>query len=393
MSETTHEVSSAKTSTGSLAVPIAIVIAGALIAASIIFTEQGVSAKPSLAAAAPTAEEPAPPNLNSTEAEQLLAIRADDHILGNKGADLVLVVYSDLECPFCKRFHPTMKQILDTYSKQEGGVALVYRHFPLSIHPKARKEGEATECAASLGGNDAFWKYIDRIYEVTPSNNQLNPAELPKIAEYIGLNVGAFTSCLDSGKMATRIEKDFNDGVLLGVRGTPHTIIWNKKTGRKMPVSGALPFENFKTMITAAGTVNKKSPAGDFLFTGLRKSQYKFHFIRRFPLRLKSDLYAYFGVKFLESLLDLSDDLVAKGTKRGCQRHGDIDPFRRVCFDVVNKSKRINIKTKLGVFHRLYRSNDLLFRWGGHNYEICSKPSAAIRSASSGPPVATIFPS
>ncbi len=78
-----------------------------------------------------------------------------DHIRGNPDAPVTLVEYSDFECPFCKRFHPTVKRIVDEYG---GRVRWVYRHFPLDeIHPvKARREAAAAECAAELGGNDAF---------------------------------------------------------------------------------------------------------------------------------------------------------------------------------------------------------------------------------------------
>src|SRR6185436_7093141 len=75
-----------------------------------------------------------------------------DHILGNPNAEVIMVEYSDLECPFCKEFHSTLRRVMNEYGK-DGKVAWVYRHFPIdSLHPKARKEAEATECAAELGG-------------------------------------------------------------------------------------------------------------------------------------------------------------------------------------------------------------------------------------------------
>ena len=97
-----------------------------------------------------------------------------DHILGNPNAEVFIVEYSDLECPFCKQFHKSMLEIMSEYGA-EGKVAWVYRHFPLDqLHSKARKEAEATECATELGGNDAFWEYTNKIFEITPSNNGLN---------------------------------------------------------------------------------------------------------------------------------------------------------------------------------------------------------------------------
>ncbi len=100
-------------------------------------------------------------------------LRDGDYILGNKDADVIIYEYSDTECPFCKRFHATMHELINN---NKGKVAFVYRQFPLdSIHPKTRKESEALLCAGELGGNDAFWKYLDTIFEITPSNNGLDP--------------------------------------------------------------------------------------------------------------------------------------------------------------------------------------------------------------------------
>lgn len=116
-----------------------------------------------------------------------LSLRSDDHVLGNPNADVLIIEYSDTECPFCKQFHETMHQVMDQYGK-DGKVAWVYRHSPIDqLHPKARKEAEALECANEQGGNDAFWKYADKLFEITPSNNGLDAAQLPVIAAMIGL--------------------------------------------------------------------------------------------------------------------------------------------------------------------------------------------------------------
>ncbi|HEY4512581.1 MAG TPA: thioredoxin domain-containing protein [Candidatus Paceibacterota bacterium] len=106
----------------------------------------------------------------------MVAVTSADHIKGSLSASVKIVEYSDLECPFCKRFHTTMQEVMNTYNK-DGKVAWVFRHFPLAqLHSKAPKEAEATECAAELGGNDGFWKFVDKINEITPSNNKLDQA-------------------------------------------------------------------------------------------------------------------------------------------------------------------------------------------------------------------------
>lgn len=173
-----------------------------------------------------------------------------DHVLGNaQTAQAIVIEYSDLECPFCKRFHDTMHQAVTSYN---GKVAWVYRHFPLDqLHSKARKEAEATECAAELGGNEKFWAYTDRLMAVTPSNNGLDAAELPKIAAYVGLDVAKFSACLESGKYAAAIQASVQDAMAAGAQGTPYSVVVTQ-SGKKSVIPGALPIDQVKGIIDAA---------------------------------------------------------------------------------------------------------------------------------------------
>jgi protein-disulfide isomerase len=176
---------------------------------------------------------------------RLAPVTKDDWIKGNRNAKITIVEYSDTECPFCKRHHPTMQRVIEEY---KGDVSWVYRHFPLtSLHRKAQKEAEATECAGELGGNDGFWKYIDRLFEITPSNDGLDEQELPKIAEYVGLNRQKFEKCLESGKYSQKVQAQAQSAVEAGGQGTPYNIIVTDD--QKIPVSGAVPFEQIKAII------------------------------------------------------------------------------------------------------------------------------------------------
>jgi protein-disulfide isomerase len=171
--------------------------------------------------------------------------KSRDHIRGNPDAKVSLIEYSDFECPFCKRFHPTAKKLVETYG---GKVNWVYRHFPLAFHnPGAQKEAEASECAAELGGNDAFWKYADLIYQRTHSNGKGFPLTgLVPLAKEIGLDGKKFQACLDSGKMAARVAEDSNEGVRIGITGTPGNVLLNNETGAVALKPGAFPLEVMK---------------------------------------------------------------------------------------------------------------------------------------------------
>jgi protein-disulfide isomerase len=177
---------------------------------------------------------------------QLAAITDEDWIKGNPEAKVSVVEFSDLECPFCKRFHPTMQRVIDEYGDE---VNWVYRHFPLtSLHRKAAQEAEATECAGELGGNEGFWAYTDRLFEITPSNDGLLESQLPEIAGDVGLDKAKFTECLGSGKYADKVQQHVNDAVSAGGQGTPYSVIITED-GEKIPVSGAVPYEQIKSLL------------------------------------------------------------------------------------------------------------------------------------------------
>jgi protein-disulfide isomerase len=98
------------------------------------------------------------------------AVTADDHIIGSITAPIIMVEYSDLECPYCKRFGGTAKQIV---AESNGNVAWVYRHW--IVHPGALPKAIASECVSKLKGNDAFWKYIDLVFGLMKTEEDAAP--------------------------------------------------------------------------------------------------------------------------------------------------------------------------------------------------------------------------
>ena len=171
-----------------------------------------------------------------------------DHIFGNPGAEISLIEYSDFECPFCKRFHATAKLVVQAY---DGRVNWVYRHFPLNFHnPAAQREAEASECAAELGGNKAFWDYADLIYARTPLGGRGIPEpQLSELATSIGIDPAKFAECVGSGRKTARVHEDYLEGMAIGIRGTPGNVLRNNRTGAVVLLQGAIPFEQIKAAI------------------------------------------------------------------------------------------------------------------------------------------------
>ena len=235
-------------------VPGAIIIAGLIIAGALIYdrkpsvpTDTGKNQPAAIGQNQPSGE----PSPTADPAENIKPVTENDHIIGSPNAPLTLILFTDLECPFCKRFHDTMKQVMNEYGKT-GKLKWVFRNFPLEqLHSKAKNEAIATECAADIGGNEKFWQYVDRLFEITPSNNGLDPSELPKIAEYIGLDKKQFESCLASGKFNQRIEENIKNAAESSIMGTPFSIVIGPN-GKKSVIPGALPYSDVKKIIDEA---------------------------------------------------------------------------------------------------------------------------------------------
>ena len=189
--------------------------------------------------AAPTPSAPTPSNYAPVK-----EVGSSDHIKGAKNAKVTLIEYSDFECPFCKRLAPSLMQALQDFPND---VRIVYRHFPLrSLHPNAQKAGEASECAAKIGGNDKFWAMHDKLIAA----DAFTVDSMKQFAKDIGVDQGKFNTCLDSGEMADRVNTDFNEGSTFGVEGTPATFVNGNLA------SGAIPYDGpggLKEMIQQAG--------------------------------------------------------------------------------------------------------------------------------------------
>lgn len=212
-----QSTSTQETSNNKLSLPIAIVVAGALIAGAIYLSKGNTAVAPTLSNDAPAI------------AITIAPVTPDDHFIGNPEAPVTLIEFSDLECPYCKTFHATMKTLMDEFGK-DGKLAWVYRHFPLvQLHPKAVRESFAVECVNELSNKTATWNFINKLFEITPSNNQLEETVLLSTAESLGVNKTALLTCMDSGKYKEKIDRQINEAIAAGGRGTPHSALILRK--------------------------------------------------------------------------------------------------------------------------------------------------------------------
>jgi protein-disulfide isomerase len=152
-------------------------------------------------------------------------VTSADHTLGPLSAPVRAIVYSDLECPYCKVFHEKTSQALQ--KKYGDKLLIAYRHFLLPHFPQSRVEAEAAECAYLQGGNDAFWAYISEVFRQTPSENKFPIDELPNIAERLNLNLGVFKKCLSSIDNS-RVLGDDLEARTAGLSTTPSVVLLGK---------------------------------------------------------------------------------------------------------------------------------------------------------------------
>lgn len=213
--------------------PGAIVLAGVLISAAVLYSGGGGSGRPAADIG------------SGVKPQGQIAVSADDDAyLGDKDAPVVMIEFSDLQCPFCRSFWRDTLPLIKSEYIDTGKVRFVYRDFPLSFHPGAMPAAQAVECAEE---QSKFWEMHDKIFIEQDKQGsgtiQFGVGDLKKWAGEINLNAGKFNSCLDSQKYAEEVNNDAKDGQAAGVTGTPGFFI----NGRL--VVGAQPFSVFKSVI------------------------------------------------------------------------------------------------------------------------------------------------
>ncbi|MCB9820721.1 thioredoxin domain-containing protein [Candidatus Nomurabacteria bacterium] len=209
----------------------AIILAGLLVAIAIFVTNSGGGTNTQNSDDGIKIQNPSP---QVVDAESL--IRGE-----TKDTQVYIVEYSDYDCPFCARFHPTMKSIVEKY---DGKVAWVYKQFPLtSRHPNAYQKSVAALCVNKIGGEEKFWQYTDLLFE-TPRQN----SELATLAGSLGIDTSAFDECMNSPEVQSLVDADIAEAQSLGATGTPFAVAV-KKDGTNEIIRGAVPQEEVEKII------------------------------------------------------------------------------------------------------------------------------------------------
>ena len=218
----------------------AAILSGAVIVAIALFAIFGSKNAPTVPSKT-TAQDTTPTGIPANVA----TIRPTDYVRGDLSkAEVVVFEYSDSDCPFCVKFHPTLLTLMDEY---HGRLAWVYRYFPLNqLHPNAYTEALALQCAGQLGGTDAFNKYLDTIINVTLNPDPKSNEALVTFATAQGLDATAFKACMANPATGKIIDEGIAEAQAIGAAGTPFSVAVNIKTGKQVVIPGAYPIEDVR---------------------------------------------------------------------------------------------------------------------------------------------------
>lgn len=222
--------------------PAAIILAGLILAVAVYVIRTNVN--PALVEGNPTA---------------VLPVTPVDHLMGNPTAPIVIIEYADIDSEHSKEFQTTMEQIMADYAAG-GKVAWVYRHFPLlDQNVDSGSHAEAAECAAYLGNEGAFWRFIDTLQSAATGENHFPREGYPAVAIQLGIPQSEFMQCLSSGRFSKKVYEESTNALAAGATGAPYIIILAQ--GQEVrAVNGAISYESMRQIIDDAIS---KLPATD----------------------------------------------------------------------------------------------------------------------------------
>jgi protein-disulfide isomerase len=167
----------------------------------------------------------------------------DNPVKGPASAKVTIQIFSDFQCPFCKRVEPTLKQVADEYKDK---VKFVWRNMPLPFHADAPLASEAAMEVFAQKGNAGFWKYHDQLFDAQDKENGIKRDNLEKLAQELGCDMAKFKEALDSHKHKAQLDADVAVANKATINGTPAFAI------NGYFISGAQPYPAFKAAIQRA---------------------------------------------------------------------------------------------------------------------------------------------
>jgi protein-disulfide isomerase len=184
----------------------------------------------------------------------------NDPFIGDENAPVTLIEFSDFDCPWCKTFYDEVYPRLKKDYIDTGKVKLVFRDLPLeSLHPDSKTKSLAANCALDQGGNEMYFKYHDELFSRAPKpetrEGPLNRDDLNKIAKDLGLDFGAFTTCMDSKKYLDEVDSDIQAAFDLESYGTPSFYVGKSKADGVIEgeaMEGYAPYATFSKYIEKA---------------------------------------------------------------------------------------------------------------------------------------------
>jgi len=165
-----------------------------------------------------------------------IKLRGDEVFEGPADSKLIAVTFTDFECPFCARFHPSLKEI----AANNPEIKIVYKHFPLSFHANAKEFASNFECLAKLRGNQAATNYADSLFATALKDQGITVDSAKSLATSLGITENDLSNCKSDSNIKKKIDTDFAEGGQIGVNGTPATIFMNLENNKAVKFNGAL---------------------------------------------------------------------------------------------------------------------------------------------------------
>lgn len=178
---------------------------------------------------------PQQPEMKLVEEVSPIELSGDEVFIGNPNSKMVLVTFTDFECPFCARFHPGLSEI-----QKDNNSKLVFKHFPLGFHANAKNFANIFECIASNSSFTNAGVFAEELFnENLASQGQVTLDSAKKIASKF-INEQTITNCSIDSNINSKVDAHYNQGLELGIQGTPALYIMNIESNKAVRINGAL---------------------------------------------------------------------------------------------------------------------------------------------------------